>query len=1067
SLQERISQEGPLDVKDILRISIQTAKGLAAAHAQGIVHRDVKPANILLESGLERVMLSDFGLARAVDDATITRSGMLAGTPEYMSPEQAKGEMLDQRSDLFGFGCVMYAMCTGHSPFRADSTVAVLKRICELEPRKIAEVNSDIPTWLTAIIGKLLEKNSADRYVSAGVVAELLEQCLAHVQQPATVRLPAEIVRLAETVQVNSDDGDPQSAKPTATETVSSRRLISKPVLLTFGIAAVLLISALFLPQMLSDDESPRGSNKNAATDQSGQQSDTPADTASNNKGAPGPVAQAVDPPSLADLIEGLQKTEAAIKNLSVTTEYVKLQKFSLPVEEPVRMELVTKAIVTSDGRAWNDCVGQQVNIEPNGKDVRIYRGRWRSAFDGKVAHSMSAYEDGDFSFGSIDGYMGWHGINPQEFTTHYFGKPISTYLLRPGSSVVRQVMWDDRKVTIVETAPRGTRDKRKYRFWIDPERRVVVRRTIMAQFKPGQEFREYSRIESRAHQEIRGGIWLPERMKYESVEVIDYTKPEELSWSYTGTNKDWKVNQDLPDETFRFDFPKNVRVTDNRMPPQAEPVKPVEPKNDRDKGVIQIPRDDDKLFPAKVKRIDFSHDASGKAIGPGEDISADFIALGCTLETSFKTSFVTATPYNIGGRSRGFSAANHNPMYQGTMTIRFCKPGDAKAPAAVTIVGFWIGHVSPQGAEIEFYDHMNKKISSLLTTKNGREFIAVRSKTPIAYLRIVPDMDIDPDFAIDDLVFDTPKPVAKANGDAREDADKVKPKPAKESAQKNTDNTAIAGHCRDVGDKPIQGATITLYRREPAWTLTKLQRVRTDDIGAFRFEPVSLSTQRQDTRQYLVVSQAMNRGSNATWINGGKKKPELLKIELRKAATVTGTVRDSNGKPVKDAFVSSMYIPRPLDHALTGRTDANGRYVINDLPKFDGPEVYVFANGGGATISSRLLSVRHPDFAIGQALYKVAAPGKVDITLQPAAIIEGRVLDGDGRPAVDVVVTTMGVGNSGYGTVLTDKDGRYRFSTLPAGAFNIWALKEGWTVVAHDSLIVTAGETLSAPDLR
>ncbi|MCY2963624.1 MAG: serine/threonine-protein kinase, partial [Planctomycetota bacterium] len=104
SLQQRIERHGPLDTVDVLRIGLQTAKGLAAAHIQGIVHRDVKPANILLERGVERVMLTDFGLARAVDDAQITRTGLIAGTPQYMSPEQIRGEALDARSDLFSLG---------------------------------------------------------------------------------------------------------------------------------------------------------------------------------------------------------------------------------------------------------------------------------------------------------------------------------------------------------------------------------------------------------------------------------------------------------------------------------------------------------------------------------------------------------------------------------------------------------------------------------------------------------------------------------------------------------------------------------------------------------------------------------------------------------------------------------------------------------------------------------------------------------------------------------------------------------------------------------------------------
>ena len=96
SLQERLDDEGPLAVHEILRIGMQTAAGLAAAHAQGLVHRDIKPANILLEEGVERVTITDFGLARAADDATLTRSGVIAGTPQYMSPEQARGEPVDR-----------------------------------------------------------------------------------------------------------------------------------------------------------------------------------------------------------------------------------------------------------------------------------------------------------------------------------------------------------------------------------------------------------------------------------------------------------------------------------------------------------------------------------------------------------------------------------------------------------------------------------------------------------------------------------------------------------------------------------------------------------------------------------------------------------------------------------------------------------------------------------------------------------------------------------------------------------------------------------------------------------
>ncbi len=184
SLQQRLDRQGPLDVKDVLRIGLQAAHGLAAAHAQGLVHRDVKPANILLETSVERVMLTDFGLARAVDDATLTRTGIIAGTPQYMSPEQANGDGIDHRSDLFSLGSVLYAMCTARPPFRAETTFGVLRRIRETAPRSIREINADIPDWLEQIVMKLLSKDASDRIASAHEVATLLEQCLAHVQHP-------------------------------------------------------------------------------------------------------------------------------------------------------------------------------------------------------------------------------------------------------------------------------------------------------------------------------------------------------------------------------------------------------------------------------------------------------------------------------------------------------------------------------------------------------------------------------------------------------------------------------------------------------------------------------------------------------------------------------------------------------------------------------------------------------------------------------------------------------------------------------------------------------------------
>src|SRR5262249_4314068 len=124
SLEALLRRGGPLEVKEVLRIGIQVARGPAGAQQHGRIHRHAKPANILLENGLQRVKLPDFGLARAADDASLTQSGLIAGTPLYMAPEQAAGEPIDPRADLFSLGSVLHEMCTGRPAFRAPTTLA-------------------------------------------------------------------------------------------------------------------------------------------------------------------------------------------------------------------------------------------------------------------------------------------------------------------------------------------------------------------------------------------------------------------------------------------------------------------------------------------------------------------------------------------------------------------------------------------------------------------------------------------------------------------------------------------------------------------------------------------------------------------------------------------------------------------------------------------------------------------------------------------------------------------------------------------------------------------------------
>jgi hypothetical protein len=152
-----------------------------------LIHRDIKPANILLEAGTGKVLLTDFGLARASEDVKLTQTGFVAGTPLYMSPEQARGEPLDHRSDLFSLGSVLYAMCTGNPPFQGSSPFVVLREVTEGRHRPIQEINPNIPPELVAVIDHLLAKKPDDRIQSASEVAALLGQ--------AWARLPVDLAQ--------------------------------------------------------------------------------------------------------------------------------------------------------------------------------------------------------------------------------------------------------------------------------------------------------------------------------------------------------------------------------------------------------------------------------------------------------------------------------------------------------------------------------------------------------------------------------------------------------------------------------------------------------------------------------------------------------------------------------------------------------------------------------------------------------------------------------------------------------------------------------------------------------
>ncbi len=177
SLADILREQSPLEPAEAADIAAQAADALSAAHARGIVHRDIKPGNIMVTpDGTVKVL--DFGIARAVDSGTLTQTATVLGTSAYMSPEQALGQPADARSDIYSLGCVLYEMLTGEPPFVAEVAAAVMHQHVRVQPKPASERNPAVPPALNALVMDMLAKAPGDRPQTAAEVRDRLRQAV-------------------------------------------------------------------------------------------------------------------------------------------------------------------------------------------------------------------------------------------------------------------------------------------------------------------------------------------------------------------------------------------------------------------------------------------------------------------------------------------------------------------------------------------------------------------------------------------------------------------------------------------------------------------------------------------------------------------------------------------------------------------------------------------------------------------------------------------------------------------------------------------------------------------------
>ena len=249
SLKQMVRREGPFDIDLAYTVISQVCLGLDAAHRVGVIHRDVKPQNILITKNLG-VKIVDLGLARHLGGKSVSQTGVIMGTPDYMSPEQVRGKSVEARSDIYSLGIVMYEMFTGKLPFTGDSSVAILLAHIRQAPESPMRVRPDLPPWISYMILKAMAKKPGQRFSKTTEILSYFEKSMAEAKLKGKVEKP-------ETGPVK--EKAPSEKKPALPDPKrSKRRLRVVSITLVAFILAVATVAVVALRTQLESSEEVR-----------------------------------------------------------------------------------------------------------------------------------------------------------------------------------------------------------------------------------------------------------------------------------------------------------------------------------------------------------------------------------------------------------------------------------------------------------------------------------------------------------------------------------------------------------------------------------------------------------------------------------------------------------------------------------------------------------------------------------------------------------------------------------------------------------------------------------------